>query len=288
MEKKVTSVGWGSFFWGIPAFLWQVLFFYIPLFFLIATSFIKHDAATESVRFTFEHYSSLCNSIYLKIIFRSLFMASTTVLVCLLIAYPVAYYLAVKVKRWKSFCFALLVLPFWTNFLLLVYAWYFLLENDGLVNSLLLWLGFITEPIAMMNTKIAVHCGMFYCYLPFMILPLYSTFERLDLKLLEASSDLGATDLQTFFKITLPLTFSGIQTGALLVFIPSFGDFVVPALLGGDKDLYIGSVITHYFLTVRNVSMGSAFTCFATALLVLLLLFIFVIHRLVSRENNNA
>jgi ABC-type spermidine/putrescine transport system permease subunit I len=139
-----------------------------------------------------------------------------------------------------------------------------------------------------MNTKIAVHCGMFYCYLPFMILPLYSTFERLDLKLLEASSDLGATDLQTFFKITLPLTFSGIQTGALLVFIPSFGDFVVPALLGGDKDLYIGSVITHYFLTVRNVSMGSAFTCFATALLVLLLLFIFVVHRLISKENNNA
>jgi spermidine/putrescine transport system permease protein len=121
-----------------------------------------------------------------------------------------------------------------------------------------------------------------------MILPLYSTFERLDLKLLEASSDLGATDLQTFFKITLPLTFSGIQTGALLVFIPSFGDFVVPALLGGDKDLYIGSVITHYFLTVRNVSMGSAFTCFATALLVLLLLFIFVVHRLISKENNNA
>jgi spermidine/putrescine transport system permease protein len=263
-------------------------FFYIPFFFLIVTSFIKHDAATESFRFTLEHYRTLCNSIYLKIIFRSFFLASTTVVICLLIAYPVAYYLAVKVKRWKSFCFALLVLPFWTNFLLLVYAWYFLLENDGLVNSLLLWAGFITEPIAMMNTKIAVHCGMFYCYLPFMILPLYSAFERLDLKLLEASSDLGATDLQTFFKITVPLTLSGIQTGALLVFIPSFGDFVVPALLGGDKDLYIGSVITHYFLTVRNVAMGSAFTCLATVLLVLMLLCMFVIHSLISRDSNNA
>jgi spermidine/putrescine transport system permease protein len=289
MEKKVASVGWGSFFWGIPAFLWQVLFFYIPFFFLIVTSFIKHDAATESFRFTLEHYSALCSSIYLKIVFRSLFMAISTVLMCLLIAYPVAYYLAIKVKRWKSFFFALLVLPFWTNFLLLVYAWYFLLENDGLVNSLLLWSGFITEPIAMMNTKIAVHCGMFYCYLPFMILPLYSAFERLDLKLLEASSDLGATDFQTFFRITLPLTFSGIQTGALLVFIPSFGDFVVPALLGGDKDLYIGSVITHYFLTVRNISMGSAFTCFATILLILLLLFFFVMHAtLFSKDKNNA
>ena len=123
-----------------------------------------------------------------------------------------------------------------------------------------------------MNTKIAVYCGMFYCYLPFMLLPLYSTFTRLNTQLLEASQDLGATSWQTFFKIVFPLTVPGIQTGALLVFIPAFGEFVIPGLLGGDKNMYVGSVISHYFLTVRKVGLGSAFTCFSALVLVVSLL----------------
>jgi spermidine/putrescine transport system permease protein len=288
MGKKVASVGWGSFFWGIPAFLWQALFFYVPLFFLLATSFIKHAPAIGRAHFTLDHYRALFDSVFVMIVFRSFLLACTTVSVCLLIAYPVAYYLAVRVKRWKTLCFAMLILPFWTNFLLLVYAWYFLLENDGLVNNLLMKFGLISVPIHMMNTKIAVYCGMFYCYLPFMLLPLYSTFERLNTQLLDASSDLGATDFQTFLRITLPLTMPGVQTGALLVFIPAFGEFIIPSLLGGDKNLYIGSVITHYFLTVRNVSMGSAFTCLATLILILLLFFLFVVHAFITRERNNA
>ena len=288
MDKKVATIAWGSFFWGIPAFLWQVLSFYVPLFFLLITSFVKHAPALKPAQFSLEHYKALFDSIYISIFARSFILASSTVLVCLLIAYPVAYYLVVKIKRFKTICFALLVLPFWTNFLLLVYAWYFLLENHGLVNNILLKIGLISQPIHMMNTQIAVYCGMFYCYLPFMLLPLYSTFERLDTQLLDASSDLGATNMQTFFRITIPLTFSGIKTGALLVFIPAFGEFIVPALLGGDKNMYIGSVITHYFLTVRNASMGSAFTCLATGVLAFLLLIVFTIHAFVTWKKQNV
>ncbi len=258
-----------SFFWGIPAFIWQVVFFYLPLVFLIATSFITHSSNLDQAQLTFSHYFSLFKPVYITIFLRSLFAATSAVIVSFLIAYPVAYYLVLRMRKWRMVFFALLVLPFWTNFLLLVYSWYFLLENDGIINTLLMTLGFINEPLPLMNSPLALYCGMFYCYLPFMLLPLYSAFDRLSHQLLEASQDLGASPLQTFLRITFPLTVSGIQTGAMLVFIPAFGEFVIPALLGGDKNMYIGSVITHYFLTIRDVSLGSAFTC--TSLLFLLL-----------------
>jgi ABC-type spermidine/putrescine transport system permease subunit I len=191
-------------------------------------------------------------------------------------------------KRWKTLSFALLILPFWTNFLLLVYSWYFLLENDGLVNNALLYLGVIKEPLHMMNSWVATYCGMFYCYLPFMLLPLYSTFDKMNIQLLEASQDLGASHLKTFWNITLPLTMPGIQTGAILVFVPAFGEFVIPALLGGDKNMYIGSVITHYFLTVRNVPLGSAFTCLSSLVLIGILLSFIVVKNIFSSRSSHG
>jgi len=268
MDREQPSSAPISFFWGIPALVWQVLFFYVPLSFLISTSFVKYSQDVGTSRITFEYYAALFRPVYGYIILRSVILALTTVVVCFCIAYPVAYFLVLRASRWKTLSFALLVLPFWTNFLLLVYSWYFLLENDGLVNSLLLKMGLISAPLHMMNTKIAVYCGMFYCYLPFMLLPLYSVFTRFNTQLVEASQDLGATYSQTFFKIIFPLTIPGIQTGALLVFVPAFGEFVIPALLGGDKEMYIGSVISHYFLTVRKVGLGSAFTCFCALILI--------------------
>lgn len=275
-----------SFFWGIPAFVWQVVFFYLPLTFLLATSFVRYSEQIDQAQFTLMHYASLFKSVYITIFLRSLLAASLTVVVTLLIAYPVAYYLVMRVRRWRMVFFALLVLPFWTNFLLLVYSWYFLLENDGIINNFLKMIGLINEPIALMNSPIALYCGMFYCYLPFMLLPLYSTFDRLSKQLLEASQDLGANPTQTFWRITLPLTMSGIQTGAMLVFIPAFGEFVIPALLGGDKNMYVGSVITHYFLTIRDVSLGSAFTCSSVVILVTGFLFLFGIKKLLFGRRN--
>lgn len=266
--KKVFILKENSFFWGIVALVWQALFFYLPLSFLLTTSFIKYSSSTNASYFTLDHYFSLFQPVYGYIILRSLCAASCTVLVTLTIAYPVAYYLALKVKKWRGLLFALLILPFWTNFLLLVYSWYFLLENDGLVNATLLKIGLISSPVHLMNTTFAVYFGMFYCYLPFMLLPLYTSLEKLDLKLLEASADLGASYWQTFKNIIIPLTSSGIKTGSLLVFVPAFGEFVIPSLLGGDKNMYVGSVITHYFLTIRNVPLGSAFTCLAGLVLI--------------------
>ncbi len=269
-----------SFFWGIPAFVWQLVFFYLPLAFLLATSFVRYVEQIDQAQFTLIHYASLFKPVYITIFLRSLLAASSTVAVTLLIAYPVAYYLVMRMRRWRMVFFALLVLPFWTNFLLLVYSWYFLLENDGIINNALLFIGVIKEPIALMNSPIALYCGMFYCYLPFMLLPLYSTFDRLSKQLLEASQDLGANPRQTFLRVTLPLTMSGIHTGAMLVFIPAFGEFVIPALLGGDKNMYVGSVITHYFLTIRDVSLGSAFTCSSVIVLVTGFLVLFGIKKL--------
>lgn len=265
-EQSVSPI---SFFWGIPALVWQVLFFYLPLSFLVGASFVKYYPALKASRITLDHYLALFRPVYFYIVMRSFILALTTVVVCFCIAYPVAYFLVLRMRRWKTACFAMLVLPFWTNVLLLIYSWYFLLENDGLLNTLLLKLGLVSTPLHIMNTPIAVYCGMFYCYLPFMLLPLYSTFMRFDTQLLEASQDLGATYWQTFFRITFPLTAPGIQTGSLLVFVPAFGEFIIPGLLGGDRNMYIGSVIEHYFLTVRKPALGSAFTCLITVLLVI-------------------
>ncbi len=276
-----------AFFWGIPAFLWQILFFYIPITFLISTSFIKYFPSIQSSAFTLDYYKELLSPLYFTIIFRSLFTALTTVAVCLVISYPVAYYLTVKFKKWKALFFALLVLPFWTNFLLLVYSWYFILEHDGLINNLLIAMHIIDVPLSMMHTKIAVYCAMFYCYLPFMLLPIYSSLEKLDLKLLEASYDLGANPWTTFKKITIPLTMPGIKTGALLVFIPSFAEFVIPELLGGDKTFYVGSVITHYFLTMRDVARGSAFTIITVLFLLLFFVFLSFLYFLFCSMKRN-
>jgi len=280
--KKAFAQKENSFFWGVVALVWQALFFYLPLSFLLTTSFVKYLSSTGVSYFSFDYYLYLFQPVYGFIFMRSLLAASCTVFVTLSIAYPVAYYLALKVSdRWKNTLFALLILPFWTNFLLLVYSWYFLLENDGLVNMIFLKLGLISSPLHLMNTTGAIYFGMFYCYLPFMLLPLYSSLEKLDPRLLEASADLGASFWQTLRNIIIPLTTSGIKTGALLVFVPAFGEFVIPALLGGDRTMYVGSVITHYFLTVRNVPLGSAFTCISALVLVVFVTVIFKVFRFV-------
>jgi ABC-type spermidine/putrescine transport system permease subunit I len=178
----------------------------------------------------------------------------------LLAAYPVAYYLALRAKRWKNFLLFFLTLPFWTNFLILIYAWFFLLERNGIINQLFLKLHLISEPLRLANSMVALFIVMVYCYLPFMIMPLYTILGKIDTRLFDASADLGATRWQTFSRITVPLSFSGIRTGALLVLIPVFGEFAIPALIGGQKYMLAGSMIRYYFFVVRDNARGSAFT----------------------------
>lgn len=258
-----------SFFKAVPALLWQTLFFYIPLLFVIVLSFTD----TVTTEFTLNNYYMLFDVIYGSIIIRSLILASLTAALCLLVGYPLAYFIALKKRALKNVFLFFIILPFWTNLLVLTYAWFFILDRDGLLNSLLIQLGILSEPIALINNFFAIMLVMFYCYLPFMLMPLFSTFEKFDLNLLEASKDLGANHWQTLWHVIIPITMPGIKAGFLLVFVPAFGEFVIPLLVGGDKYMFVGSLISHYFLIGQNKFAGSAFTVLSSCVLFLIVFF---------------
>ena len=250
----------GSFIFSVPAILWQLLFLYVPLLIVLYTSFKRLPGSPFS-DLTFAHYEALLNSAYFYIIARSAMIACCVTLLSLLCAYPVAYFLALKVnRRWKNLLLFLLTLPFWTNFLIQIYSWVFVLDYNGLINMALLRMGVISEPLHMINNTYALLLVMLYYYLPFMIMPLYSILEKIQYDLLEASMDLGATHWQTFRRITIPLSVSGIKTGVFLVFVPAFGEFAIPAIIGGSKYMMVGSLVSHYFLVARDSQLGSAFT----------------------------
>ena len=255
------------FFFALPAIMWQLLFLCIPLAFVVYTSLQQTVVDAPWYALTLSHYGALFTMVHAIILIHSLVLAGVTALLCLGIGYPVAYFLALRVRRWRMILLFLLTLPFWTNFLTQAYAWFFVLERHGLINSILQTLHFISGPLSLAHNRFAVLCVMIYCYLPFMIMPIYSVLQKVDYLLLEASQDLGATKRQTFTHITLPLSRAGIQTGLLLVFIPAFGEFVIPILMGGSRHLYVGSTITHYFLEARSEQLGAAFTCVSAAVL---------------------
>lgn len=247
------------FFIGAPALVWQLIFFYLPLLFLFIISF-----SSLSLNYFIPFFSST----YLKIIIKTLLLAYSTVILCFLLAYPLAHWMAFHSRRWRSIFIFLLFVPFWTNFLLHVYAWMFVMERNGVVNVFLMKLGLISEPVHFLNSTFAIMLVMVYCYLPFMALPIYSSLEKFDLRLYEMSHDLGATWWQTLKRVVLPVIFPGIRSGIFLVFIPACGEFVIPELMGGDKSMFVGSVISHYTLSTQTVPMGVAFTLI-TVLLVL-------------------
>lgn len=196
------------FFMIMPAIIWQMLFFYVPLAIIFVFSFYK-SGIPENI--TVCHYIELLNCSHILIIVRSLLFAAANAVICLLFAYPVAYFLAKKVKKFKNFMIFFLILPFWINIIVQIYSWYFVLERNGLINWLLLRLHIISEPLHMLNSMPSILLVMIYCYIPFMIMPLYSILEKIDERLIESSYDLGANSWQTFFKVTLPLSWSGIK-----------------------------------------------------------------------------
>ncbi len=266
MKNSYFSSEQKSFFMSVPALVWQMLFLVVPLIVLVVVSFVDPNAST--FRFSLINYQSLFQAIYFRIILRSCILAFVTASVCLALAYPVVYWLVFKVRRFQYLYLFLLIVPFWTSLLVQAYAWFFVLEKNGLINTLLLSSGIIHSPMHLLNTRFATYLVMIYCYLPFMILPLYTTLEKLERKLIEASLDLGANPFQTFARVTLPLSISGIKTGFFLVFVPAFGEFVIPALLGGGKRFYIGSLIEHFFLVARDIYSGAAFTVVVGLILV--------------------
>jgi spermidine/putrescine transport system permease protein len=260
---------------GIPAMIWQVLFFYIPLLFIIVSSVVKVSETGAIKGFTFTMVAHFFTPTYLKVIFSSILLALSNVVICFCIAYPLAYFMAFTGKRFKNTLLFLLLIPFWTNFLLHVYAWFYVLENQGFLNNMLIHLGLIKQPLVLLNSIFSIMIMMVYYYLPFMVLPIYSSLERFNANLIEASLDLGATWFQTFRRIILPLTMRGVRAGFFLVYIPSFGEFAIPELMGGDKQMFVGNVVSQYILAEGTGSLGAAFTVVSCAILLATAIFFY-------------
>lgn len=270
----------GSFFLVTPAILWPFVVFIFPLCCFFVTSFFDYTTGAFSLK---NYY--IVNSLGGLIVLRSLVYACLTTFFTLLIGYPVAYYVAFYVRS-KEYVLFFLALPFWTNLIVLVYSWFFLLEREGLVNAFLIKLGIISEPIQFAYTYGSVVLLMTYCYLPFMIMPIYTVLHKLNIRLLEASYDLGATYFQTFWRVILPLSLSGIRTGIILVLVPAFGEFIIPSLMGGAKQLTVGSLISYYFIISQDYVLGSAFTIFSGLILMCVIVAIYYcIHLLVTKKN---
>ena len=210
----------------------------------------------------------LSDSLYARAYINSIWFAAWATFGCLLIGYPLAYGIVRAPAHWRNGLLLLVILPFWTSFLIRVYAWIGLLKGNGLINNALLWLGLIHAPLPLLNNAFAVYVGLIYSYLPYMVLPLYAALEKLDPTLLEAASDLGCRPAQAFWRITLPLSLPGVAAGCLLVFIPMCGEFVIPDLLGGSDTVMIGHVLWDEFFTNRDWPIASAV---AVAMLLLLL-----------------
>jgi spermidine/putrescine transport system permease protein len=262
---------------SMPALLWQVFFVLAPIFFIVGMSFVVQGT------FSLSNYASLFTVLHLKIIGNSLLLALCTAIVCLLVAYPVAYFLAFKAGVFKNMLLFFLIIPFWGNLLILVYAWFFVLEKNGFLNNFLLSSGLIKQPFSLLNNVPAIVLAMFYCYLPFMVLPIFSILEKLDHTLIEASLDLGATYRQTLFNVIIPLSYSGIRTGFFFVFVVAFGEFVIPLLMGGDKYMFVGNAISHYIFTAFDLTHGAAFTCLSSIFLLLsILLLHWILRRLIK------
>jgi spermidine/putrescine transport system permease protein len=245
-----------------PSALYLLIFFVVPLLIVLIYSFLTRGAYGQIVwKFTLENYVRVFDPLYLSILWRSILIAGANTLLCLLLSYPFAYAIArMENVRTRGILLILVMIPFWTNFLVRTYAWRVILGTDGPLNGLLMGLGIIREPLPLIFNNGAVMVGLVYGYLPFMVLPLYAAIERIDFSLVEAAHDLYASGREAFLRVVLPLSMPGVVAGSILVFIPSLGTFVTTDLLGGSKSVMIGNLIQSQFLTARDWPFGSAFS----------------------------
>jgi putrescine transport system permease protein len=262
---------------GVP-YVWLFVFFLLPFLILLYISFVDQgesispfkpiwDPVTGLLSLKYENYwtifrdgegGALFKTIYIEAYLRSIWYALVTALLCLVIGYPFAYFIARSPASIRPALLMMVMLPFWTSFLLRVYAWKGILGDQGPVNKLLMWVGITDEPILMLYTNVSMLVGMTYVYLPFMILPLYANLVKMDFRLLEAAYDLGASPFKAFWLVTVPLSKAGIIAGFMLVFIPAVGEFVIPSLLGGPENIMIGRVVWDEMFTSNNWPRASA------------------------------
>ncbi|MFD2355011.1 ABC transporter permease [Nonomuraea ferruginea] len=253
-----------------PGLAYLVVLLLVPLALVLSyTVFQRGRFGGVIYEFTWENFERLFDSLYLRVLVDSLEMAGLATLIALLLGYPTAYLIARLPRKWKTIALVAIVLPFWTNFIIRVYAWIILLSPEGLING---WLqAFGLGPYELLYNRGAIVLGLLYSYLPLMVLPLYASIEKLDPQLREASANLGASAFTTFRKVTLPLTVPGVFTGCLFVFVPSFGNFVIPEMLGGGKSAMVGNLIRTEFLSARDWPFGSALALALIAVLLVLL-----------------
>jgi len=267
---------------GLP-YLWLGLFFLLPFVIVLGISLAEPALAQPpytalwdwveegvlAIRLNLQSYLLLVeDELYLTALLSSLWIAFICTLLCLLLGYPMAYAIATASERWRVLLLMLIVLPFWTSFLIRVYAWMGILKSNGILNNFLLWLGVIEQPLQILHTPLAVYIGIVYSYLPFMILPLYANLTRLDFGLLEAAADLGCRPWRAFLAVTLPLSLPGIIAGSMLVFIPAVGEFVIPDLLGGPQTLMVGKMLWTEFFSNKDWPLASALAILLLAVLV--------------------
>ncbi|BBO59604.1 ABC transporter permease subunit [Mycoavidus sp. B2-EB] len=262
-------------------YIWLLLFFFVPFLLVVKISFadlrlgippyselavLKEGVLKITLQLS-NYGFLLTDNLYFATYVNSLKVAAISTVLCLLIGYPMAYYIARSNPVTRNILLMAVMLPFWTSFLIRVYAWIGILKNNGLLNNFLIWAGLIETPIELYHTNIAVYIGMVYSYLPFLVMPLYAHLVKMDLRLLEAAHDLGARPWKAFVQITLPLSKNGIMAGCLLVFIPAVGEYVIPELLGGADTLMIGRVMWNEFFNNADWPMASAVTCAMVLLL---------------------
>jgi spermidine/putrescine transport system permease protein len=241
-----------------PGFAYLLVLFIVPLGLIISLAFFQRGRFGGVVyEPTLANFERALQPVFVQVLIDSVVIAGITTALALVIGYPTAWAIARLPRRWRVVALILVVLPFWTNFLIRTYAWIVLLNSEGIVNGGLRALGVIDQPLALLYTDGAVVAGLLYAYLPLMILPLYSSIERLDPELREASANLGATPARTFLNVTLPLTMPGVLIGCIFVFVPSIGNFVIPELLGGGKTVMVGNLIRDQFLKARDWPFGA-------------------------------
>lgn len=258
-----------------PTLLYLFVFLILPTILVVIISFLSRGPyGNIEYQINVQNYARLMDPLYLRILSYSMWTAGLTTLITILIGYPLAYYIARSPARQRSLLLFLILIPFWTNFIIRIYAWIMILRTEGILNNLLLSLGIINSPLDILYTPIAVQIGMVYEFLPFMVLPLFTSLEKIENAQLEAAADLGARPWRAFLRVTFPLSIPGMIAGSILVFIPALGMFVVPDLMGGAKTLLVGNLIRNQFLTARDWPFGAA----ASMILLLLTLGVTLIY----------
>ncbi len=263
-----------------PALLWLLFFFLIPYLIVIIYSFLTPDIYDVKFELSLASYQQIFGGVFFRSFFLSFRLAFLTTFFCLILGYPVAYFIARSNDKIKNTLLVLIIIPFWTNLIIRIFSWRVFLSYNGVLNDLLLRSGMISNPLEIMRTDLAVILVMVYVYLPYMILPLYSVIEKIDFTLLNAAMDLGANEVRAFFKVTLPLSSEGIFAGSILVFIPALGAYLIPQLVGNQRSLYIGQIITYKIKNIpRNWPMASALSLILLFLVATLLIGLYIAYK---------